>query len=117
MYFVNQALNNQFGCQSKFCIGDRHFILNIKSNYPPNDGSNCCAFLSVKNASKILFNRRNFFKNIKKSAENIIIQFPSKVNAYLLLADSEATYNFDYNELIQNQISGVSTLEGTFDLC
>ena len=61
---------------------DRNFILNIKSDYPPNDGSNCCAFLSVKNASEILFKHRNFFKTIKKSAENIIIQFPSKVNAY-----------------------------------
>ena len=88
-----------------------NFILNIKSDYPPNDGSNYCAFLSVKNASEILFNHRNFFKTIKKSAENIIINwmiifsadFLIKVNAYrefdkyyapVLLSgfDSDATF-------------------------
>ena len=57
------------------------------------------------------------FSKILKSQQKILSSSSHQKSMLICyLADSEATYNFDYNELIQNQISGVSTLEGTFDL-
>ena len=59
-----------------------------------------------------------FSKFLLKSQQKILSSSSHQKSMLICyLADSEATYNFDYNELIQNQISGVSTLEGTFDLC
>ena len=110
---------------------DLNFIRNIICDYPTNDGQNCCAFLSVKMTSEVLFNESYFFTDIKASVENIINDFPSKVNAYrefdkyyapdeaqkiCKLADSDSQYNFDYDEMIKDHNSTLLTPKGKSDL-
>lgn len=71
---------------------DLNLIQGITSDYPTNDGRNCCPFLSVKITSEVLFNRSSFFSNIKTSVENIINEFPPRIFAY---RDLEKYYSPD----------------------
>ena len=67
--------------------------------------------------SKILKSQQKILSSCSHQKSMLIESLTNTMYPICYPADSEPTYNFDSNELIQNQISDVSTLEGTFDLC
>lgn len=106
---------------------DYNFVRDIICDYPDNDGQNCCAFLSIKITSEVLFNTTAFFANVRASVENIINEFPSKINPYrdfkryyapdeakqiCNLADPNSQYDFDYDEIIKNHLITLTSPEG-----